>query len=320
MRRPRWLRPTALLAVLAVVLLAVALWRADPRDALAAAAGIPPATIAIAVGCVLAAYALRFAKWQLFLHKLAIDVPWTRSLAIFVAGLLMVVTPAKVGEVWKALALRESDGVPMPRGLAALALERLTDLLAVVSLSLLAAASFGNAPLLAALAFLAMGLGIAALRWRRPWLALLARLERRKPGSRVASFLHALYQDAHGLLRPVPIGLGGAAGILAWGLEGFALGLLLHGLGEPVAYAWAIGVFAAGTIAGVLSILPGGLGTAEAGMVGLLVAGGVDASVAFAATVLVRILTLGLGAALGGVAYVAWARRTAAASPTPPAN
>lgn len=305
-RRIPW---TALLAAVAVAVLAVALWRSDPRAAARELARVPPLDVVAVVALVTLGYALRFAKWHLFLHRLEPRVPLGRSAAVFTSGLLMVVTPAKLGEVWKALALRDTDAVPVSRGLGALALERLTDALALVALALLGAAVLGLAPWLAAIALLAFAAGIAALRWRRPWLALLARLERRRPGSRPVQFLHALYLDTASLLSLPILGTGAVLGLAAWSLEGVALWVILDGLGTPTSPLWAIGVFAAGSLAGGLSVLPGGVGTAEAGMVALLVAGGVPAATAFAATLLVRVLTLGYGAALGGVCYAGWTLR-----------
>lgn len=309
-RRIRW---TAILALVAIVALAVALWKSDPAAAWQVLVRVPAGHVLAVVGLVLLAYVLRFAKWHLFLVRLGLQVPLGRSAAVFASGLLMVVTPAKVGEVWKAMALRESDGIPVPRSLGAVALERLTDFAAVAALALLATQSLGLPPWLAVAALVAFGLGIGLLRWKRPWKALLARLEARKPGSRPVAFLHALYDGTSSLLSPGTLAAGGALGLAAWALEGLALWVLLDGVGVDADPLWAVGVFCVGTLAGVLSVLPGGLGTAEAGMVALLVAGGVAAPTAFAAALLARVLTLGLGAALGGVCYAVWTTRRPAA-------
>ncbi len=305
----RRVKASAVLAAVAVVVLAVALWRSDPRAAARELVRVPLGHIGLVVVLVLVAYALRFAKWHLFLRRLGTEVPLGRSAAIFTSGLLMVVTPAKVGEVWKALALKETDGIPVARGLGAVALERLTDLAAVGALALLGAAALGLAPWLAAGAMLAFTAGVLLLRWRRPWLALLARLEARHPGSRPVAFLHALYLDTASLLSWSTLGIGAVLGLVAWALEGLALWVILDGLGVDASPVWAIGVFSVGTLAGGLSVLPGGVGTAEAGMIALLVAGGVASSTAFAATLLVRVLTLGFGATLGGVCYGLWSWR-----------
>lgn len=310
------MKATAVLAALAIAVLAVALWRSDPREALRQLGSVAPGHVAAVVGLVLVAYALRFAKWQLFLHRLGARVPLARSAAVFTSGLLMVVTPAKVGEVWKAFALQETDGIPVARTVGAVALDRITDVLALAALALLVAFVAGLSPWLAVVALAGFGLAVALLRWRRPWLALLARLEARKPGTRAVAFLHALYLDTATLLSVSTLGLGSALSIAAWALEGVALYAILAALGEPSGLLWSIGVFAAGSLAGGLSILPGGVGTAEAGMVALLLAGGVPSSTAFAATLLARLLTLGFGALLGGACYLGWTlRRRGKAAP-----
>ncbi len=315
--RRRRIKPTAVLAAVALVVLATALWRSDPRAAARQLVSVPAADIGLVLGLVLLAYALRFAKWHLFLVRLGTGVPLGRSAAVFTSGLLMVVTPAKVGEVWKAFALQETDQVPLPRTIGAIALERITDLLAIAALALLGAAALGLAPWVAVLALLLFLAGILLLRWRRPWLTLLAWLEARRPGAKAVAFLHALYLDTASLLSFGTLAVGGALALVAWALEGLALWAILGALGVTADPVWAVGVFAAGSIAGGLSVLPGGVGTAEAGMVALLVAGGVASATAFAATLLVRLLTLGFGAALGGVCYAFWtlARRRATSSP-----
>lgn len=305
----RRIQPTAILAAVALLVLAVALWRSDPRAAAQQLARLPATSLAAVVGLVLLGYLLRFAKWHLFLVRLGTGVPLGRSAAVFASGLLMVVTPAKLGEVWKALAIQQSDGVPLPRALGAVALERGTDVLAIAALAALAL--LGASALLlpawvAAVVVAGFVVAILLLRWRRPWLALLARLEARRPGSRPVAFLHALYLDTSGLLTPGILLTAGALSLGAWALEGLALWVILQGLGVPAAPLWAIGVFAAGTFAGGLSILPGGVGTAEAGMVALLVGTGVASATAFAATLLIRLMTLGFGAALGAACYAGW--------------
>ena len=67
----------------------------------------------------------------------------------------------------------------------------------------------------------------------------------------------------------------------------------------------AIFVFTFAIIVGAVSMLPGGLGSAEATMVGLLVALGVEVETALAATVVIRATTLWFGVALGFLALPA---------------
>jgi uncharacterized protein (TIRG00374 family) len=61
----------------------------------------------------------------------------------------------------------------------------------------------------------------------------------------------------------------------------------------------AIFVFSFSSIAGALSMLPGGLGVTEASMTGLMIGLGIDKSNAIAATLLGRFTTLWFGVIIG---------------------
>ncbi|HZE29413.1 MAG TPA: lysylphosphatidylglycerol synthase domain-containing protein, partial [Gaiellaceae bacterium] len=60
-------------------------------------------------------YLLRFWRWQRYLATLELEVPAGRSLSIFVAGLTMTITPAKLGELLKSGLLKRGFDVPVRR-------------------------------------------------------------------------------------------------------------------------------------------------------------------------------------------------------------
>lgn len=297
--------------VAAVLVLVGLLWFGDLDGVLRLLRGVSPWSVLAALGLVTVAYALRFGKWHLFVRTLRLPVGAMRSLQVFLAGLMMVVTPAKVGEVWKSVLLT-GDGIPFARSIPAVAMERLLDLLAVSLLAVAGLALLAGAPWAAVVVLVAAVAFVAALRWSRFWHGALDRLARVRILARTADFLRTAYDGATQLLKPRPLAIGGAVGLVAWALEGAALWVLLRGLGAEVALPTAIAAFCLGTLAGVASLLPGGFGTTEAGMVALLVAQGVPSDVAVAATLLARVCTLGYGAAIGALASLAWPRTSPA--------
>jgi uncharacterized protein (TIRG00374 family) len=104
-----------------------------------------------------------------------------------------------------------------------------------------------------------------------------------------------------------------ALSVLSWSLECVAFWLVVRGFrGAHVDLQAAIFIYAAMTVAGALSFLPGGLGVTEAGMLALLgkLGTGTGRSVATAATFVTRLCTLWFAVAVGVVALVAFARRT----------
>lgn len=292
-------------AIAAVAVLATLLWFGDVGAVLDLLAGASPTHGLAALGLVTLAYALRFGKWHLFVRTLGLPVPAARSLQVFLAGLMMVVTPAKVGEVWKSVLLA-GDGIPVARSIPAVAMERLLDLLAVSLLAVAGLAVVAGAPWAAVAVLLAAVAFVLALRLHAFWHGLLDRVARVRRLARPAAFLRTAYDGATRLLTPRPLAIGGGVALVAWTLEGASLWVLLRGLGADVPLATAVAAFCLGTLAGVLSLLPGGFGTTEAGMVALLVSQGVSSELAVAATLLARVCTLGYGAAIGAVASLAW--------------
>lgn len=75
--------------------------------------------------------------------------------------------------------------------------------------------------------------------------------------------------------------------------------LVFTGLGVEIGLFESMFIFAFSSIVGVITMLPGGLGTAEGSMVGLAIMGGVEISKATAATLLIRFSTLWFGVIMG---------------------
>ncbi len=88
-------------------------------------------------------------------------------------------------------------------------------------------------------------------------------------------------------------------GLAAWGAEATAFHWITHWLGIDVSLRYAVFVYSASMLAGAVSVLPGGLGGAEAAMVALLVFARAPMVDAVAATLLIRLAPLWFAVALG---------------------
>jgi uncharacterized protein (TIRG00374 family) len=102
------------------------------------------------------------------------------------------------------------------------------------------------------------------------------------------------------LLQPRVVLAATLIGAIAWSLEGISLWLILRGLGvSSLGMPGAILAHTAAGMIGALTLLPGGLGSTEAGTVGLLSLQGVSLAAAMPATLLIRLMTLWFATALG---------------------
>lgn len=259
-------------------------------------------------------YAMRFARWQLYLAELEVSLPWQRSLAVLLVGFLLSVTPGKAGELGKAWLVRELGGGPALRVVPAVLAERVTDLLAVVLLIAIGALPFPGGPWIAGASIAAVAGVTGLLAWRTAAEALFARLERlRWIGPRVVH-LHELYELLLRLISPRPLAAGLALAVLAWASEATGFWIVVRSY-DPAAGVYAsMFDYAASTLLGAVSMLPGGLLASEGALTALLGARGLDPAAAASATLIIRAATLWFAVALGVVALpfvLGWLRRPA---------
>jgi len=146
---------------------------------------------------------------------------------------------------------------------------------------------------------------VLAAVWLRPGIllrvidAVYARL-RRWPRLfvRARRAVRALWQ----LADPRVFGLALTLGAIGWFFEGLSFYVVLHALGVALPALTCVFIFAFSMLVGAISVLPGGLGSTEATMIGLLATQGVPFEVAVVATAVVRVTTLWFAVALGLVA------------------
>lgn len=292
-----------LLALVVVVGLAI---YGDVRALPAALAHFRWSYVPLILGLTLLNYGLRFVKWEYYLRRLNVQgVPLGTSLAIFLSGFALLLTPGKVGEVVKSYFLRVTAGAPMARTAPIVMVERLTD---GAAMALLCTVGITLVPARQTWVLLGVILGgllavVILVQWRAGALWLLGWGERLPLVRRLAHSLHEFYESSADLLRPGPLLLAMTIGVVSWGMEGVAFYFVLQGLGLPPSLQLlqqAIFILAFATIIGAVVMMPGGLGGAEASIAGLLqLAVRTPETLAVAATLLIRFGTLWFGVALG---------------------
>jgi uncharacterized protein (TIRG00374 family) len=288
-----------LTAVLSVTVFLALFLLGDAGAVADAIAEVDVATLAAIFGLVTLGYVVRFAKWAYYLRELGIDIPFRSSALTFFSGLMLVVTPGKVGEVWKAWFLRDIEGIEVSRTTAVVGAERVTDLLALTGLASLGVLLYDRSAALLGVVVLGFLGGLALLQWRSACLALIDRARAIPVISEYAGDIESFYEGSYALFRPRPLATATAISLVAWGLEGVALWLVLDGLADAASVVVGLFIFGLGSVVGAVSLLPGGLAATEASMVGALLALGFSGSVAAAATLVIRVGTLWYGALLG---------------------
>jgi len=269
--------------------------------------------IGVGLLLVLLGYGMRYGRWRLLLNAVDQRPPIPADAQIWMGSYAFTATPGKSGEAVRSLLLKQECGVPVPPTLMALVVERLTDGTAVLLLLLI------NLPLLLRWQVpLATVIGIGVLAVFVGWLVLRSHSARAQLKAPVKRLLPPKLAGAGGdglaafrqLLRPGLLLQATVIGALAWSLEGVSLWRLLRGMGiETVGIGGATIAHTAAGLLGALTLLPGGLGSTEAGTVGLLALQGVGLAAATPATLLFRLMTLWFATALGVLCLLLPSRR-----------
>jgi uncharacterized protein (TIRG00374 family) len=308
------LLPRVLLGVAAGVALylAFAIWKgwAEVADALrsfswwAALGGL---------GLAAANYLVRFLRWQYYLRVLGLAVPAGESLLVFLGGFALTVTPGKLGEAVKAFLLKESRQISRARTAPIVIAERLTDLIGLLLLAMVGVFSFDVDRRFLAIGGVMIAVGMLAISVES--VAKLAiRVASGVPGvRRFAHRFDTLHQSTKLMLRPGPLAWAVVLSVISWFFECVAFWLVVGGFpGAQVPMQAAVFIYAAMTVAGALSFLPGGLGVTELGMLALLakLGTGIGHGVGAGSVFITRLCTLWFAVGLGLLALVLFARRT----------
>lgn len=271
---------------------------------------IHPLRIPLFLGLSLVNYALRFLKWDYFLRRLDLRLPTRESLGVFLAGFSMTVSPGKLGELLKCYLLRERRGIPVSTTSPVVIAERITDLISMILIALigLALVRHPGAMIAVAAGVVSVTVAMVLLLWKRAFTAtvgLLCRIRRFRGHREGMENFHACCAsllDPRSLLVSVPLG------VLSWGAEALVLCLVAGSMGVHLPVGTALLAHSAGTIAGAVSMVPGGLGMTEI-TIGAILSGAMPGADAAAVTILMRFSTLWFAVALG-VPILSVMRRT----------
>lgn len=245
-------------------------------------------------------YAVRYVRWSYFLHRLGVHLGRRADVAIFTAGLSMTVSPGKLGEILKSALILEVSGTPVSKTAPAVITERATDGIGMAVWGLLGALAFSYKPSIPIVFLTITVVGIVVLRSKR-LSTLLADFLGLVPGlKRLAPHMADFHNATNQLLAPVPLVIGSVLAFVIWFLEIWAVYLIVRGVGATVPFLEIAFIFAVSSIVGLLSMLPGGVGAAEASLAGMFRAvAGLASGPAALVTLIIRLVTLWFAAFLG---------------------
>ena len=251
------------------------------------------------IGLVVCNYVVRSERWHQYLNKVGLGLPRKKSYRLFLAGLSMSITPMKAGEAVKALLLRLEKGAPLERGVAIVFAERMSDMTGIILLIGIGSLTITYGLISFALVVLIVGVILLVLSSESASLRVVGWLIAKKRLAVFGKMLEGALKDARRLLGGRNLIEGTIFGAVAWAAECAAFYLIVRGCSIDIGILEAVFIYAFSSVIGAISMLPGGMGTTEVTMVGLLVLINVSASTASFAVIITRVCTLWFAVVVG---------------------
>lgn len=254
-------------------------------------------------------YFVRYFKWNYYLSVLNIKLNKKDSFLIFMSGLLMSVTPGKIGELLKAYLVKTVNKTPVSLTAPIIFAERATDFLSLTILALIGAYIYDygrNAALVITILIL---IGTFILTNRRLFDSIMSILSKIKFVENRIESIERLYHSTYTLLKVKPLLIAILISVVSWGFECYGYYLVINNFSETIDISWSFFSYSFSTIVGAVSMLPGGLGVTEGSFLLMLTSKGLSANDAAASTFITRVATLWFAVLVGVIAVIFFQRK-----------
>lgn len=221
----------------------------------------------------------------------------------------MSITPAKIGEVLKPYLVQQITGDSIAKTIPVILTERLLDFLALVLIAIFSLffVKYSSVSLFITGFLLFLLILLPGNKW---FSEFLFRIFEKLPF--IQNYM-AKIREAHNsiqkMIKPKPLSLMIMLSTISWFFECFALFLVLGVFSHELTVLWSAFIYAFSTIAGAVSILPGGLGVTEGSLTYLIGDAGIPSDIAILSTFIIRVVTLWFAVLIGAISLLILQKR-----------
>jgi len=298
--------------ILAIVIFAAWFYFSNPAKMLESIAGANVAFVLTAVTLTLVSISLKAFRWQTLLKGIKIRIPFSLAFSSFIsATAISLLTPGRMGEPVRGLILKKKNGTPFSETLPLIIIERVMDLIVALSFAIAGILTIGSMlsaeiqfflKLSAVVSAAALAVVLAALfseKFGRMLVGIFLKVPKTaKLKPKIEHVAESFYVSSR-KIKPVVIIPALALTILAWIIEGAILFFAIKSIGFDMSLIAAVEIISLVQIIGLVSSLPGGLGSVETVLTLLLLPFLLALPAASAATIIYRFASLWVGMAIG---------------------
>ena len=241
-----------------------------------------------------------FIKWHFLLKNCEIDIPLTRSIAVFLSGLAFDITPGKLGALMKSQILKTSFNIPRTKTAPIVLVEKVYDLIGAILASIIGIIILGMDVYLIIIAILVLAMVFFFLYYRPASELFFKRVTKTKFFSKyvenLSEFNKTVQKSTNVKVATICILLA----VTYWFIVSTAVYYTLIGFDINILdYLKVLSIYAISILLGAISFIPGGVGITEGALAGLFTLEGIDVSTALILSVIIRIFVLWYSVSIG---------------------
>ena len=258
------------------------------------------------------AISLKYLRWSYYIGVLRLKIATRDSILVFTSGLLMSITPGKVGELLKSFLIKDKYQIPISVSSPIIISERIIEFIALLILGLfgLLLYNFGSQYLVITLIlFSAIIIIVIINRFQNYFFQIVIKFSKSEgiiDDIKVfRTSLNILFKKIHFIKMLL-------LSVFTWIIECFAFYLIISGLFENQSIIWAVFSYTFAIFIGAISMLPGGIGTTEGTLLYTLAQKQIVESDALLITFFIRIITLWIPVIIGFISLLLYFRNSKA--------
>ena len=242
-------------------------------------------------------------KWHFLLKNSEVDVPLTKSIAVFFSGVAFEITPGQIGALIKSQILKTSYNIPRTKTVPIVIVEKVYDLIGAILASVIGIIILGMEIYLIAIAISVLAF-IFFFMYHKPASELFFnRITKLKFFSKHIENISGFYEIVQKSTNVRAATICILLALAYWFMVSAAAYYTLISFDVNILdYLKVLAIYSTSTLLGAISFIPAGIGITEGSIAGLFTLNGIDVSTALILAVMIRIFTLWYSVSVGFIA------------------
>jgi len=242
-------------------------------------------------------------KWHFLLKNSEVNIPLTKSITVWFAGIAFSITPGHVGALIKSQILKTSSNIPRTKTVPIIIVETAYDLIGAILASVIGIIILGMEFYLIIIAISGLVV-IFFFMYHKPASELFFnRIAKLKFFSKYIENLPEFYKIVKKSTNVKAATICILLALTYWFMVSAAAYYTLIAFDVNILdYLKVLAIYTTSSLLGAISFIPGGIGVTEGSIAGLFTLNGIDVSTALILSVMIRVLILWFSVCVGFIA------------------